>query len=99
MGSRSARGKWVPRRDNSRCIILWRVIGTIACCFLAKLVLGPPHYHDALPTCPTSRVGPRRDNSRCIILWRVIGTIACCFLAKLVLGPPRPPHYHDALPT
>src|SRR3954462_14891811 len=27
---------------ESRCT-LWRVFGSMACCFLAKLVLGPPH--------------------------------------------------------
>src|SRR3954468_19556850 len=48
--------------DEWRCL-LWRVIGTIACCFLAKLVLGPPHHHDAFQTCNPSRssiaMGPR----------------------------------------
>src|SRR3954465_9994625 len=36
---------------------LWGVVGTFACCFRAKLVLGPPHYHDAFQMCQTSRVG------------------------------------------
>src|SRR3954464_668817 len=41
---------------ESRCT-LWRVFGSMACCFLAKLVLGPPHYHDTFQTCQTWRVG------------------------------------------
>src|SRR3954463_5962621 len=41
---------------ESRCT-LWRVFGSMACCFLAKLVLGPPHYHDTIQTCQTWRVG------------------------------------------
>src|SRR3954471_773657 len=41
---------------ESRCT-LWRVFGSMACCFLAKLVLGPPHYHDPFQTCQTWRVG------------------------------------------
>src|SRR3954470_15903136 len=41
---------------ESRCT-LWRVFGSMSCCFLAKLVLGPPHYHDTFQTCQTWRVG------------------------------------------
>src|SRR4051812_28211477 len=41
---------------ESRCT-LWRVFGSMACCFFAKLVLGPPHYHDTFQTCQTWRVG------------------------------------------
>src|SRR3954466_2978132 len=41
---------------ESRCT-LWRVFGSMACCFLAKLVLGPPHYHDTFQTCQTWQVG------------------------------------------
>src|SRR3954466_9148431 len=41
---------------ESRCT-LWRVFGSMACCFLAKLVLGPPHCHDTFQTCQTWRVG------------------------------------------
>src|SRR3954463_14894593 len=41
---------------ESRCT-LWRVFGSMACCFLAKLVLGPPHYHGTFQTCQTWRVG------------------------------------------
>src|SRR3954452_23420117 len=41
---------------ESRCT-LWRVFGSMACCYLAKLVLGPPHYHDTFQTCQTWRVG------------------------------------------
>src|SRR3982751_5045104 len=41
---------------ESRCT-LWRVFGSMACCFLAKLVLGPPHYHDTFQTCQTWRGG------------------------------------------
>src|SRR3954470_23389762 len=41
---------------ESRCT-LWRVLGGMACCFLAKLVLGPPLYHDTFQTCQTWRVG------------------------------------------
>src|SRR3954451_18622560 len=33
------------------------VFGSMACCFFAKLVLGPPHYHDTFQTCQTWRVG------------------------------------------
>ena len=36
---------------------LWRVFKSMACCVLAKLVLGPPHHHDAFQTCQTSRAG------------------------------------------
>src|SRR3954466_6253104 len=95
---------------ESRCT-LWRVFGSMACCFLAKLVLGPPHYHDTFQTYQTWRVGvcmlarcARAKShahslttleSRCT-LWRVFGSMACCFLAKLVLGPP---HYHDTFQT
>src|SRR3954463_10981371 len=41
---------------ESRCT-LWRVFGSMACCVLAKLVLGPPHYHDTFQTCQTWQVG------------------------------------------
>src|SRR3954462_4239602 len=41
---------------ESRCT-LWRVFGSMSCCFLAKLVLGPPHYHDTFQTCQIWRVG------------------------------------------
>src|SRR4051812_40020968 len=41
---------------ESRCT-LWRVFGSMVCCFLAKLLLGPPHYHGAFQTCQTWRVG------------------------------------------
>src|SRR3954471_18196826 len=67
---RARRGEWayecrryrhLPRRmqthhTQSRCT-LWRVFGSMVCCFLAKLVLGPPHYHDTFQTCQTWRVG------------------------------------------
>src|SRR3954470_24041523 len=33
------------------------VFGSMACCFLAKLVLCPPHYHDTFQTFQTWRVG------------------------------------------
>src|SRR3954465_613355 len=78
---------------ESRCT-LWRVFGSMACCFLAKLVLGPPHYHDTFQTCQVARTLTILE-SRCT-LWRVFGSMACCFLAKLVLGPP---HYHDTFQT
>src|SRR3954462_5886885 len=89
---------------------VWRVFGSMACCFLAKLVLGPPHYHDTFQTCQTWRVGVcmlgemctcqvartlTTHESRCT-LWRVFGSMPFCFLAKLVLGPP---HYHDPFQT
>src|SRR3954464_12187106 len=64
------------RKVASRCL-LWRVIGSIVCCFRVRLVLGPPHYHDTFQMCQTSRVGismgsrcargkwvPRREKSR-----------------------------------
>src|SRR4051812_43293345 len=41
---------------ESRCT-LWCVFGSMACCFLAKLVLGSPHYHYTFQTCQTWRVG------------------------------------------
>src|SRR3954464_4537620 len=41
---------------ESRCT-LWRVFGSMSCCFLAKLVLGPPHYYDTFQTCQTWREG------------------------------------------
>src|SRR3954463_13967193 len=41
---------------ESRCT-LWRVFGSMACCVLAQLVLGPPHYHGTFQTCQTWRVG------------------------------------------
>src|SRR4051812_29992750 len=90
---------------KSRCT-LWRVFGSMACCFLAKLVLGPPHYHDTFQTCQTWRVGVCML-ARCVrvkshahsphtTLWRLFGEMECCFFAKLVLGPP---HYHDTFQT
>src|SRR3954465_9000711 len=41
---------------ESRCT-LWRVFGSMACCFLARLGLGPPPCHDPFQTCQTWRVG------------------------------------------
>src|SRR4051812_9514296 len=79
----------------------------MVCCFLAKLVLGPPHYHGTFQTCQTWRVGvcmlaryaraTRRTHSHLTRVERcVFGSMVCCFLAKLVLGPP---HYHDTIQT
>src|SRR4051812_9514297 len=67
---RARRGEWayacwrdmhVPSRTQTHQtrveMHLWCVFGSMVCCFLAKLVLGPPHYHGTFQTCQTWRVG------------------------------------------
>src|SRR3954471_747039 len=86
---------------ESRCT-LW----SMACCFLAKLVLGPPHYHDTFQTCQTWRVGvcmlarcaraTRRTHTHHTRVEMHLVEYGVLFLAKLVLGPP---HYHDTFET
>src|SRR3954462_5125819 len=97
---RARRGEWVSPRgrglhvaivcQGEKACILWRVVGTIACCFRAKLVLGPPHYHDTLQTCQMWRVGistgsrsargksvPRSARGKCVTRRENMHLVAC----------------------
>src|SRR3954465_6358919 len=88
---RARRREWGSRRgpdlhvarvcQGEKTCILWRVIGTIACCFRAKLVLGPPHYHDTLQTCQTWRggisTGSRSARGKCVPRRENMHLVAC----------------------
>src|SRR3954470_22142130 len=67
--------------QGEKTCILWRVIGTIACCFRAKLVLGPLHYHAAFQTYQASRsgisMGSRCAHGKCVPRRENMHLVAC----------------------
>ena len=82
----------------------WSVIVSRACGFRAKLVLGPPHYHDAFQACQTSRagisMGSRCARGKCVPRRENMHLVACDWDYRVLFsGQVGAPHYHDAFQT